>query len=252
MACASGTAAIGMGLDWIRGGSCDAVVAGGVDALSSFVYAGFACLKALDPEGPRPFDRHRAGLGLGEGIGLVLLQREEEPAPGGAAALPCRVEVAGRGSSADAVHLTGPDASGSGVVRAMEHCLRDASLLPSDVDFINAHGTGTVYNDLMESKAIFKLFGERARVLAVHSIKGAIGHTMAAAGGIEAAVCAEILRRGLVPATTQLTELDPAMLGLDVVQGMARRGDFRCGLSTSSGFGGVNAALVFRGPTPLG
>lgn len=239
LACASGTAAIGLGLAWIRRGACDAAVAGGVDALSPMVHAGFSALRALDPGASRPFDRERAGLALGEGAGLVLLQAEDARPSGG-------VEVAGWGLSTDAHHLTGPDPTGAGLARAIRAALEDAGAQPEEVDFVSAHGTGTPYNDLMEAKALALVFGERAATLPVNSIKGAIGHTMAAAGAIEAALCALVLEHGVVPPTAGLSHLDPDIL-LDVVAGAPRRGQFRTALSTSSGFGGINAALVFRG-----
>jgi 3-oxoacyl-(acyl-carrier-protein) synthase len=236
MACATSTAAIGMGLDLIRRGVCDAVVAGGVDALSPFVYAGFASLKALDPSGPRPFDRDRAGLGLGEGAALVLLQH---------GASEQSVKVAGWGVSADANHVTGPDPTGSGVARAIDCALSDASVPADEVAFVSAHGTGTQYNDLMEAKALSKVFDQRVETLPVNSVKGAIGHTLAAAGGMEAVLCGMVLERDLIPPTTSLVHQDPEIC-LDVVLGNARRGQVRCAVSTSSGFGGINAALVFR------
>jgi len=237
MACASGTAAIGLAMDWIRAGQCDAVLAGGVDALSELVYNGFSSLKAVDPLTPRPFDRDRAGLGLGEGAGLVLLEADVEGAP----------IVAGRGLSADANHLTGPDPTGSGVARAIQAALTDTNTDPDTVDFINAHGTATVFNDLMESKAFHLVFGDRATEIPTNSIKGAIGHTMGAAGALEAILCARVLQTGQAPPTAGLRQQDPE-IHLDVVQGAPRAGAYRCALSTSSGFGGINAALVFLLP----
>lgn len=236
MACASSTAAIGLGLDWIRDGACDAVVAGGADALSGLVHAGFSCLKALDPERPRPFDRRRAGLAVGEGAALVLLQRGRvEGAP----------LLAGWAQSADANHLTGPDPEGRGVARAIERALAEAGLAPADVGFISAHGTATDFNDLMESKAFIRVFGEQAARIPVNSIKGAIGHTMGAAGAIEAVLCVLVLRHGVIPPTAGLEVVDP-QIPLDVVRGAPRRAEVRTAVSTSSGFGGVNAAIVLR------
>lgn len=238
MACASGTAAIGLALDWLREGACDAVVAGGVDALSDFVYHGFLGLRALDPERPRPFDARRAGLGLGEGAGLVLLERLDPPQRG-------TIRVAGRGLSADANHLTGPDPTGSGVARAINAALADAGCAAEAVDFVNAHGTATVFNDLMEAKALERVLGQRLGRVPVNSIKGAIGHTMGAAGALEAVLCAQVLRHGRIPPTAGLEQQDPA-IELDVVQGAPRDGDYRCVVTTSSGFGGINAALVLQ------
>jgi 3-oxoacyl-(acyl-carrier-protein) synthase len=239
MACASGTAAIGIGLEWIRSGACDAVVAGGVDVLSGLVHAGFACLKALDPVRPRPFDRDRAGLGIGEGAALVLLQR----------GLPDLIteapRVTGWAQSADAVHLTGPDATGSGLARAIGQALEEAGLRPEQVDFVSAHGTATEYNDLMEGKALRQVFGDRVDRLPVNSIKGAIGHTMAAAGAIEAVLCTSVLEHGLIPPTANLEHQDPE-IPLNVVQGRALEAPVQRAVTTSSGFGGINAALVIE------
>ncbi len=233
MACASGTAAVGLGLDWIRAGHCDAVVAGGVDAFAPLVHGGFAALRALDPLAPRPFHRDRAGLGLGEGAALLLLQRGPATGP----------LVAGWGASADANHLTGPDPTGGGLARAITAALADAGLGPDDVDHVNAHGTGTVFNDLMESRALHLALGTRAAAVPVTSLKGTIGHTMGAAGAIEAVAAALTLERGQVPPTAGLDEPDPD-IALNVVRGRPLGGDYRCVVSTSSGFGGVNAAIV--------
>jgi len=235
MACASGTAALGLGLSWIRRGLCDAVVAGGADAIAPFVHDGFAALRALDTDLPRPFDRHRAGLGLGEGAALVLLQRGPAAGP----------RLAGWGLSSDANHLTGPDPTGGGVVRAVTAALDDAGVDAGDVDHVNAHGTGTVFNDLMESRAYNTVLGPRTATVPVCSIKGAVGHTMGAAGAIEAVTCALALERGRVPPTANLREQDPK-IRLDVVQGEPREGGYRCVVSSSSGFGGINAALVLQ------
>jgi 3-oxoacyl-[acyl-carrier-protein] synthase II len=234
MACASGTAAIGLGLGWIRDGLCSAVVAGGADGLSGFVYHGFASLRALDPHLPRPFDRRRAGLGLGEGAALVLLQAGAGP--------PGAPRVAGFGLAADANHLTGPDPEGQGVQRALAAALADAGLQPHEVDLVNAHGTATRYNDRMEGLAFARLFGPGA--VPVNSIKGALGHAMGAAGAIEAITCCLVLERGLAPPTANLRHPDPE-LSLDLIYGAPRPGGYRRVISTSSGFGGINASLVF-------
>jgi 3-oxoacyl-[acyl-carrier-protein] synthase II len=236
MACVSGTAAIGIAAGWIRSGICDAAVAGGVDALSCFVHDGFYQLRAMDPDQPRPFDRDRHGLGVGEGAALVLL--EAAPREGA-------LRLAGCGLSSDAHHLTGPDPTGAGLARAIDACLADGGLRPEAIDIVNAHGTATLFNDLMESKALALALGAHARSAPVDSIKGSIGHTMGAAGAIEAVLCALALERGCLPATVGLSVLDPA-IELDVVSGEARRGAWRCALSTSAGFGGINAALALQ------
>ena len=236
LACASGTAALGIGLEWLRCGHCDAAIVGGVDALSRFVYEGFTALRALDAGAPRPFDADRAGLGLGEGAALLLVQRDPAEAA---------VEVAGWGSAWDANHLTGPDPTGSGVARAVVAALRDAGVEPAEVDFVNAHGTGTVYNDLMESKGFARVFGDRLADLPVNSVKGAIGHSLAAAGAVEAVVCQQVVEHGLIPATVGLSRRDPR-IPLDLVAREARPAACRTVVSSSSGFGGINVAVVLR------
>jgi 3-oxoacyl-[acyl-carrier-protein] synthase II len=248
IACASGTAAVGLGLRLLQEGRCDAVVAGGVDAVSRLVTSGFRALRALDGRSARPFDRTRAGLTIGEGAALLLLEaaplegaagREGEAGDPGAA-----VEVLGFGLSCDASHLTGPDPTGSGVARAVRAALDDAGLVPPSVDFVNVHGTGTVKNDLMEGRGLVAVLGARMRKIPVDSIKGAIGHAMGAAGAIEAVLCALVLESGLAPPTFGLAEPDPALPPLGLVLGAPRAGDYRIALSTSSGFGGQNAALL--------
>jgi 3-oxoacyl-(acyl-carrier-protein) synthase len=240
MACASGSAALGLAAGWLRRGLCDAAIAGGADALSLFVHAGFDALRALDPVLPRPFDHGRAGLGLGEAAALLLLDGCDGDPPPGA------IELAGFGLSSDAHHLTGPDPTGGGLARAIRAALDDAGLGPEAVGFVSAHGTATVFNDLMEAKAIVDALGEHAPHVPVNSIKGAIGHSLAAAGAVEAILCALVLERELIPPTANLRERDPAV-ALDVVAGAPRQAPgVRVALSTSSGFGGINAALVLR------
>ncbi len=238
LACASGTEAVALAADWVRAGRADVVLAGGSDLLCRFVVAGFNCLRATAEEA-RPFDRHRRGLVLGEGAAIVVVEEAGHAVRRGA---PVRARILGAGAAADAVHMTAPDRAGGGVVRAVLAALADAGLAPSAVDFVSAHGTGTPFNDAMEASALVRVFGERAAP--VNSIKGAIGHTLGAAGAFEAVLCAEVLMRGLVPATTGLDEIDPACAGLDLVRREARRRAVRVAVSTSSGFAGANAALV--------
>jgi 3-oxoacyl-(acyl-carrier-protein) synthase len=235
LACASGTAALGIAASWIRRGYCDAAIAGGAEALAHLVYAGFSALRAIDPDTPRPFDARRAGMGLGEGAALLLLQRGAHP---GAA------HLAGWGLSADAAHLTAPDPSGAGLARAIAAAFADGGVDPTDVDVISAHGTGTVFNDAMEARAFALAFGDRAKTIPVGAIKGAVGHTLAAAGALEAVCCAQILAQHAVPPTVGLEHKDPT-IDLDVVHGEARGVACRYALSTSAGFGGINAALLF-------
>jgi 3-oxoacyl-[acyl-carrier-protein] synthase II len=240
IACASGTAAVGLALDLVRDGRAHTVVCGGVDALSDFVCAGFQALQALDPAPARPFDQTRHGLSLGEGAAVLVVEEEAQARRRGAAVL---ARLGGFGLSDDANHMTGPDPKGLGASRGMRAALRDAGRTPAEVDFINLHGTGTAFNDLMEHHALHDLLGARAATVPVNSIKGAIGHTLGAAGAFEAVLCARVCATGRIPPTAGLATVDPA-IALDLVRGAAREAPVAVALSTTSGFGGLNAAIV--------
>jgi 3-oxoacyl-[acyl-carrier-protein] synthase II len=190
----------------------------------------------------RPFDARRDGLQLGEGAAVLVV---ESAAHAQARGVPADIEVAGTGLSGDAVHMTAPARDGAGAARAMRAALADADVDASQVDFISAHGTGTVYNDAMEMEAIQKVFGDAAANIPVNSIKGAIGHTLGAAGSFEAILCAKVLREGVIPPTAGCEEVSPDC-SLDIVHGIARKRPVRVALSTSSAFAGNNAALVLR------
>jgi len=239
LACASSTHAVALAADWVRRGRADVVLAGGTDLLCRFVVAGFNCLRAT-AETARPFDVRRRGLVLGEGAAVVVVEAAEVAARRGATV---RARVLGVGGAGDAVHMTAPDREGGGAARAIAAALDDAGIRPREVGFVSAHGTGTPYNDAMEAAALGQLFAPRA--VPVNSIKGAIGHTLGAAGAFEAVMCTRVLATGTVPPTAGLEELDPACAGLDVVHGAARTRDVAVALSTSSGFAGTNAAVVF-------
>ncbi len=239
VACASGNAALGLARDLLLDDEVDVVLAGGVDALSDFVIAGFGALRALDAEACRPFDRSRQGLNLGEGAALLVLERPDDARRRGAK---IHALVSGFGLSADAFHMTSPAPDGRGAADAMRAALAEAGVNPHDVAFVSAHGTATVLNDRMEAHALHALFGASAPP--VSSIKGALGHTLAAAGGLEAIVCVRALQERRLPPTVGLTSIDPE-LTIDVVHGQARALGAGVALSTSSGFGGLNCALVF-------
>ena len=230
--------ALGAALDLVRSGRCDVVLAGGVDALHDFVVAGFATLKAADSEPCRPFDKTRRGLNLGEGAAFLVVEAEAHARARGAR---IRAFLDGYGVAADAVHMTGPDKEGRGAARAMTAALADARLAPSEIGFVSAHGTATLFNDLMEAKALALSFG--AAIPPVNSIKSAVGHTLGAAGALEAVLCVRTLETGLATPTPGLVELD-AEIPLDVVRDEPRALHPRAVLSTSSGFGGTNAAIV--------
>ncbi len=240
VACASGNVAIDAALALIRSGRCDVVLAGGADALHDFVIQGFACLKALDAELCRPFDGSRRGLNLGEAAAFLVIEAEPHARDRGAR---IRAFVDGSGVAADAVHMTGPDREGRGAARAMQAALVDAGQDAGAVGFVSAHGTATVFNDLMEGHALRHVFGERAGAIPVNSVKGALGHTLGAAAALEAIVCVRTLEAGQIAPTAGLREIDP-QIALDVVHGAPRAADVRVALSTSSGFGGTNAAVV--------
>lgn len=245
-ACASGSDAIGIAARRIARGEVDVAVAGGVDALCEFSFSGFHALKALTQDLVRPFSRNRTGLALGDGAAFLVLERAASARARGARSYGA---VAGYAALADAVHLTAPDREGRGLSGSITACLRDAGLPPDAVDYVNAHGTGTLYNDWMECKAIERAIGGRGRALPVSSIKGAIGHTFGAAGAIEAAACLLAIRDGLLPPTLHHDEQDPGC-DIDCVPDKARPAKVRTALSLSAGFGGQNAALLFSGDAP--
>ncbi|MEJ2853183.1 MULTISPECIES: beta-ketoacyl-[acyl-carrier-protein] synthase family protein [unclassified Saccharothrix] len=242
-ACASGATAIGTARDLLRSGACDVVLAGGTEsALSPLVVAAFHQLGALStnavPErASRPFDRDRDGFVAAEGAGVLVLERAEDARARGVRP---RALISGYGASADAHHPTAPDPSGRGVEQAVRAALADADLAPEDVDHVNAHGTGTPLNDVTEAQVVRRVLGERPSVT---SVKGALGHTLGAAGAIEAICTVLSVQEGVVPPTANLDQRDPAV-DLDVVTGTARRGPVRAAISNSFGFGGLNAVLV--------
>jgi len=244
-ACASGATAVGTAAQLIRDGSCDVAVAGGTDAaLTPLVAAGFARMGALsrrlsDPAGAsRPFDADRDGFVMGEGSGVLVLERERDARARGAR---IRAGAAGYGASADAHHMTAPDPDGTGVLAAVQQALAAAELLPDDVGYVNAHGTSTPLNDLVEARTAAKLF---PRATAVSSTKGVTGHTLGAAGAIEAALTVLAVERGVLPPTANLQHPDPEV-ELDLVAGAPREERVAAAVSNSFGFGGQNAVLVF-------
>jgi len=244
-ACASGAAAIGEGVELLRRGAADVVLAGGVDSLVN--YGAMCCFMRLDamsrnvsrPElASRPFDTDRDGFVMGEGAGFAVLQRLEDVGPPGPGPLGL---VLGHASSADAHHLVAPSPDGEGAVRCMALALADAGVQPGDVAHINAHGTSTVLNDRAEAAALQALFAGSCPP--VTAVKGATGHMIAGSGAVEAIVSLVSLRHGLVPPVAGLRAVDPDV-GLDVVQGTPREGRPGYVLSNSFGFGGANTALV--------
>ncbi|MEY9846429.1 3-oxoacyl-[acyl-carrier-protein] synthase II [Streptacidiphilus sp. BW17] len=244
-ACASGTDAIGTARALLRAGLCDVAIAGGAESVCSRLLVASACrLRAVstrrdDPAAAcRPFDADRDGFVIGEGAGLLVLERPEHARARGAR---IRGHLVGYGASNDAFAPVAPDPDGAGIERALRSALADAGLSPADVGHVNAHGTSTVLNDLIESTVLRRVLGEHPLVT---STKAMTGHTLGAAGGIEAALTVLALEHGLVPPTVNLSSLDP-QVPVEVVAKQARPARIDCAVKTSLGFGGHNAALVF-------
>ena len=238
-ACAAGATAIGTGADLLRADVVDVVIAGGYDALCRFVMRGFDALRSLTRERVRPFDKRRSGLLLGEAAALVLMTRE------GATPGPRLGRLLGHASASDGSHIAAPDANGRGLELAARTALDEAGVTAADVDFVSAHGTGTLVNDRIEADVLRRVLGRRASEIPVNSIKASVGHTMGAAAALEAVMCLMAGREGVVPKTLGLEEPDPAC-ELDHVIGAPRAVQPRISLSTSLGFGGCNAALVLE------
>jgi 3-oxoacyl-[acyl-carrier-protein] synthase II len=239
-ACSSGAASLAMAAELIADGVVTTALAGGCDALTRVCFMGFNALKLLDPEPCRPFDRDRRGMSLGEGAGFIVLEDRETARARGATVY---AELAGHGMTTDAFHVTAPHPAGDGMVRAMCAALATARAEPADVGYVNAHGTGTAQNDRIEAQALCTVFGE-GRVL-VSSTKSMIGHTMAAAGSLEALATVLALTHEVVPPTAHLSTPDPGV-PFDCVPGVAREAALSTALSNSFGFGGQNVTLLFR------
>lgn len=238
-ACASGSNAVGHAFQLVRAGKYRRVLCGGYDALSELVFVGFDSLQAATPEKIRPFDRNRTGLVLGEGAALLALEEWESARERGATIL---AEITGYGISTDNHHLTQPHPSGIGPRLAMERALADARRAPEEVGYINAHGTATAFNDASEGAAIAQIFGAR---VPVSSTKSMMGHSLGAAGAIEAVFSILALRGQFLPPNIHYAEPDPAW-SLNIVANESRAADLRCVVSNSFGFGGTNASLMIE------
>ena len=237
-ACASGTNAIGHGFECVRSGRYQRVLTGGYDALSELVFTGFDSLQASTPEKCRPFDRHRAGMVLGEGAAVLALENLELARARGA---PVLAEIIGYGISTDNFHITQPNPSGAGARQAMERALRSAQISADEVDYINAHGTATIFNDAAEGKAISALFNG----VPVSSTKSMMGHSLGAAGAVEAVVCLLALQNQLLPPNINFGASDDDV-DLNIVANESRPAVVRTALSNSFGFGGTNASILLR------
>ena len=248
-ACATGNHAIGDAFKIIQRGDADLMIAGGAEAIIvPLTIAGFCAMKAMstrndDPtRASRPFDAGRDGFVCGEGAGILVVEALEHAVQRDARIY---AEIIGYGMTGDAHHMTAPDPEGDGAARAMTLALRDGKLAPSDVAYINAHGTSTPYNDKFETLAIKRVFGEHAKKLAVSSTKSMTGHLLGAAGGVEAIATALALHHGVLPPTMNYETPDPDC-DLDYVPNQARKVDVEVAISNAFGFGGTNATLAFR------
>ena len=248
-ACASSTHAIGEAFRNIRDGFEDVIIAGGTEAsICEIGIAGFENMKALTNEttdknrASIPFDKQRSGFVMGEGAGILILEELEHAQKRGAKIY---AEVVGYGATSDAYHITSPSPDGEGASRAMVRAMESANIKPEDVDYINAHGTSTHLNDLCETMAIKKAFGESANKVMVSSTKGNIGHLLGAAGGVEAIFCTKALETGKVPPTINYKEKDEEC-DLDIVPNEVRDADLKLVMSNSLGFGGHNASIILK------
>jgi 3-oxoacyl-[acyl-carrier-protein] synthase II len=249
-ACATGGHAIGEAFEVIRRGDADVMLAGGSEAtMHESLVGGFAAMRALstrndEPErASRPFDRGRDGFVIGEGCGVLVLESLDHARARGAEPL---AEMVGYGATADASHITLPAAGGAGAVRAIRRALEKAHLSVDDVTMVNAHATSTPEGDPRELEAMHTLFGERAGQVSITANKSMIGHTLGAAGAIEAIATIMSIRTGIVPPTINLEDPDETAAGLDLTPGKARRREIEVAVSNSFGFGGQNSAVVFR------
>jgi len=239
-ACSSSANAMGYAFDAIRAGLADVVVTGGSDVLARLTYGGFNSLRSVDPDPCRPFDRERKGLSIGESAGILVFEEEERARKRGA---PVVAEFLGYGVTSDAFHMTAPDPSGTAGGRTIKAALENAGVNPSDVDYVNAHGTATPQNDSAETAALKAGLGERARQIPVSSIKSMIGHCLCASGAIEAVATALSVRDGKVPPTIHYENPDPAC-DLDYVPNVARDEVVDVALSNSFAFGGNSSVVV--------
>ncbi|HET8678019.1 MAG TPA: beta-ketoacyl-ACP synthase II [Blastocatellia bacterium] len=248
-ACSTGAHAVGDSFKIIQRGDADAMICGGAEAaITPMGVGGFAAMRALSTrnEEParasRPFDADRDGFVIGEGAGILILEELEQARARGAKIY---AEMLGYGMSADAFHITQPSEDGDGAVRVMMNAIHDAGIEPHEVDYINAHGTSTFYNDKLETMAIKRVFGDSAYSIPISSTKSMMGHLLGAAGGVEAGVLALALHDQIVPPTANYEKPDPDC-DLDYVPNSARRTQIKHALSNSFGFGGTNAALLMK------
>lgn len=236
-ACAAGNFSIARAVDELEKGNADVMIAAGVDAMSWVAFTGFSSLRAMSPDICRPFDKNRKGLILGEGAGVLILETLEHLLKRKGSA---KGTILGYGFNCDAHHITQPDPNAIGAILAMESALKNANLTISDIGYVNAHGTGTPANDLMEGKALYDFFGEYIKT---SSIKGNIGHTLGAASVIEAAICIKVLEEKLVPPTANIENLDPN-IKVEVIKDIPQHFDYKFIMSNAYAFGGINSSII--------
>lgn len=248
-ACAAGTHAVGEAFRSVARGDADIAITGGSESvICPLAVGGFHSMKALstrndDPQGAsRPFDRDRDGFIISEGAGILVLEAMDHAVARGATIY---AEMVGYGLSGDGYHMAAPPDDGDGAVRCMQMALADAGMNPADIDYINAHGTSTPLNDVVETRAIKRVYGEHARKLAISSTKSMTGHMLGGAGGIEAAFTALTIKHGVIPPTINLQNPDPEC-DLDYVPNEARQMKIRAAMSNSFGFGGTNAVIIMK------
>jgi 3-oxoacyl-[acyl-carrier-protein] synthase II len=248
-ACASGTHAVGEAFRLIQHGYADLMITGGTEAaITPIAFAGFCSAKAMSTRDVRPeeamcpFDNRRDGFVMGDGAGVVILESLEHALRRNANIY---AEIIGFGTSCDAYHITAPHPDAVGAIKAIREALNDGGLSTNDVDYINAHGTSTKFNDMVETAAIKSVFGERAYDIPVSSSKSMIGHLLGAAGGVELVACCLAIKDGIIPPTINYEQVDP-LCDLDYVPGEARKADVNVVMSNSFGFGGHNAVIVAR------
>ncbi len=248
-ACSSSAHALGESFRLIQWGKADAMIAGGAEAaITPLSVAGFGNMKALsmrndEPQAAsRPFDKGRDGFVLGEGAGVLILEELEHAKARGAN---IRAELVGYGMSADAHHMTQPAPGGEGAIRAMKECLSDAELVPTDVTYINAHGTSTPQGDIAETRAVKCVFGDHAKTMVMGSTKSMSGHLLGAAGGVEFGVCVKVIQSGTIPPTINNDDPDPEC-DLDCAPNIKVERDVEVAVSNSFGFGGHNVSLAVR------
>lgn len=241
-ACSTGSVSLICGVDLIRSGTADVVVAGGFDTITKLTDAGFGVLRCVTDDAIRPFDKNRSGFLLGEGCGIVVLEERKH-----ALARSARIyaRVAGVGATSDAYHMTAPHKDGDGLARAMKQALADAEIAPASISYINAHGTATRHNDASETLAIKQALGNYAYSIPVSSTKSMTGHTLGAAGTLEAIACILALQQGFIPPTINYETPDPDC-DLYYVPNRSCPANLQVVLSNSAGFGGNNASVLFR------